>query len=123
MEPDGTKLKNEFVEAERERLAGRQASPGRSSSAPRPAEAEASRASSFMRRALAGAGTVASRLGAIGRAVRTGIPILSAVSTIIHAIVEAHDAEKAKFVPNDRRADLAPARPSPAHKPGGPRMG
>jgi hypothetical protein len=44
MEPDGTKLKTKFVETKRERQPGRQAPPGRSSSALPPAEAEASSA-------------------------------------------------------------------------------
>jgi hypothetical protein len=40
-------------------------------------------------------GTIASRLGKIGSAVRGGLPVLNAISTVIHAIREGQDLERA----------------------------
>lgn len=74
--------------------------------------------SSFVRRLTFGAGVLSSRLTALGRAVRGGTPVLSAVSTMLHAIRAGSEAERS--VDPDLRADAgAPSRSGTA----APRLG
>jgi hypothetical protein len=84
----------------------------------------------FMRRALTGAGSLAVRLGQVGSALRGGIPAFAAVSTLLHAIVEAREFEKQQKEqethpknPGELHADLTPARSGPSKRPGRPSIG
>jgi hypothetical protein len=79
--------------------------------------------SGFFRRALARAGTVASRLGAIGKVFRNGSPVLSAVSSILHAIVEGQELQKEQPPSNEVRADAVAVQKAIGRSSQGPRIG
>lgn len=62
----------------------------------RAAPGTATATSSFLRRAVLTAGTIASRLGGIGRGVSNALPAMGAMSTIIHAVRETRDAHSGR---------------------------
>jgi hypothetical protein len=90
-----------------ERVRGLPFGEGASPTAPSPT---AEGPSSYFRRMLLTAGSVASRLGAIGR---SALPAFGAVSTIIHAIREGRDQQRAPIgEESGPRADVTrPGRP------------
>jgi hypothetical protein len=81
--------------------------------------------SSFLRQALSKAGSIATRLGAIGGGFRNAVPAFGAISTIIHAIREGQDLQKAIATEAPvLRADLAkPGKLAAKANPATPRMG
>jgi hypothetical protein len=81
--------------------------------------------SGFFRQALSTAGSIASRLGAMGRGLGQAFPAIGATSTIIHAIREGHDMEKTKRAsPHDLRADASAAtQPNTKARPAAPAIG
>lgn len=123
-------LPNEFVEAQRRengpvgRLQGTSgaASTTEATAPPTPSQAAQTPtgSSGFLRRAIAGAGSVASRLGAIGSSLRGALPVIGAISTIIHAIVESKEIEKAPAPSNVERADATTPHKGQGHH--GPRI-
>lgn len=60
-----------------------------------PSSARGAAPSSFLRRALLAAGNIANRLAAVGGGVRNALPVMGAVSTVIHAVREGKDAQSA----------------------------